>query len=115
MRSQNAVKATAQMHAAGEREIHCSASGVNSNENEQPEILKAACVQEFSRIDHSLAANAAGGISMDFDPELAVIYSGESKHPSDSKLPAKPTDAVVAAEKITPSLVAVAVSTILCV
>ena len=37
------------------------------------------------RAASSPVASAAGGSSMDVDPELEVVYSGESDFPSDSK------------------------------
>ena len=79
-------EADARIRAAGEQAAQDSAAGISSPAaDKQPATPIVAGARGHPRAASSPVASAAGGSSMDVDPELEVVYSGESDFPSDSK------------------------------
>ena len=80
-----AADAAARMRAAGEQASPCSAAGDSSPAaaDKQPATPNVAGARGHPRAASSPAASDAGGSPMDVDPELDVLYSGESDSPSD--------------------------------
>ena len=98
-----ADKAAARMRAAAEQSSPCSAAGDSSPAaaDKQPATTNVAGARGHSRAASSPAAFDAGGSPMDVDPELEVVYSGESDSPSDSKSPTKPSREALGAGSMT--------------
>ena len=92
MTSKASTEATARMRAVGEQDTQDSAAGDYSPaaDDEQPATPIVAGARGYPRAASSLADSTAGGSPIDCDPDIEVIYSGESDPPSDSKLSAKP-------------------------
>ena len=91
MTSKAATEAAARMRAAGDQDTQDSAA-VNYSPvaaDEQPAIPIVVGARGYPRAASSPADSTASGSPMDCDPDLEVIYSGESDSPSDSKPSAK--------------------------
>ena len=94
-----ALKAAARVRAAGGETHQDPAAGASSPAaaNKQPATPDVAGARGCPRAASSSAASAAGVSPMDIDPEIEVVYSGESDSPSDSMSPAKSGREAVAA------------------
>ena len=85
-----ATEAAAWMRAAGEQVTQVSVSGVLSTATaKQPIAPTVAGERGHSHAASSYVALAADGSPMDVDPDIEVIYLGESDPPSDSESPMK--------------------------
>ena len=80
------------MRAAGEQAVQDSAERFKSPAatNEQPAAPIVSGERGHPRSAPSPVYSAAGGSTMDQDPEIEVKYSGESNSPPDSQPCAKP-------------------------
>ena len=102
--SKAATEASVRMRAAREQDIKDSVAGGYSPAaaDEQPATPIVAGARGHPRAASSPADSAASGSPMDCDPDIEVIYSGESDFPSDSKLSAKPDRTVADTETAAP-------------
>ena len=98
-----ATDASARMRAAGEKASQDSAAGDRSPAaaDKQPKTPKVAGARSHPSADSSSAASAAGGSTMGDDPEIDILFSGESDSPSDLKSSAKLSLEAVSAEMTT--------------
>ena len=85
MTSKAATEAAARMRSAGEQDTQDLAAGDYSPaaDDEQPATSIVAGARGHPRAASSPANSTAGGSPMDCDPDIEVIYSGESDSPSD--------------------------------
>ena len=86
MTSKAATEAAARMRAAEDQDTQDSAAGDYSPaaaDDEQPATSIVAGARGHPRAASSPANSTAGGSPMDCDPDIEVIYSGESDSPSD--------------------------------
>ena len=85
MTSKAATEAAARMRAAGDQDTQDLAAGDYSPaaDDEQPATSIVAGARGHPRAASSPANSTAGGSPMDCDPDIEVIYSGESDSPSD--------------------------------
>ena len=82
-----ATEAAARMRAAGEQDTQDPSAGDYSpaadDDDEPPATPIVAGARGHPRAASSPANSTAGGSPMDCDPDIEVIYSGESDSPSD--------------------------------
>ena len=88
-----ATDAAVWMRVAGDEASQDSSAGFRSPAaaDKQPAAPKVASARGHLRAASSSAALAAGRRTIGDDPEILVLYSGESDSPSDSKSSAKPS------------------------
>ena len=99
-----ATDAAVWMRVAGDEASQDSSAGFRSPAaaDKQPAAPKVASARGHLRAASSSAALAAGGNTMGDDPEIEVLYSGDSDSSSDSESPAKPSREDVGAGTTTP-------------
>ena len=94
------------MRAAGERATQDSAAGISSPAaaDKQPATPNVAGAYGHPRAASSSACSAMGCSPLDVDPDVEVVYLGESDTPSESNSPAKPVRKAVLSEITTTEL-----------
>ena len=98
-----AADAAARMREAGEKASLCSTAVESSPDaaDKRSATPNFAGARGHPHEASSPASSAVGGIRMDVDLELEVVYSGESDSPSDSKSPVKSSREAVGAGSMT--------------
>ena len=111
--SKAATDAAARVRAAVEQASQASTACARSPAaaDKQPATLEVVGARGHSCAASSSAALAAGRRTIGDDPEILVLYSGESDSPSESKSTARSSRKAVGPQTTTAKLVAVSILT----